>query len=177
MSMRSILAVLGAAALATAIQMATPASASVIYDFSGNFLGSNSAPPDATFEITSPTVITSTETFSSTASSLSCTGVFVTCTGVTFTPNSGSQDVIQINYNDFGTLESVFYYFQDGAFNTDGTYSQDAGIFYDNATLTVSGITAAPEPATWAMMLLGSGFLGLVAYRRSRKRPVAFTAV
>ena len=34
---------------------------------------------------------------------------------------------------------------------------------------TVNGISAVPEPSTWAMMLIGFAGVGFMAYRRSRK--------
>ena len=45
-------------------------------------------------------------------------------------------------------------------FFTDGINSEKDGLF--------GSIVAAPEPSTWAMMLLGFGGLGLLAARRRR---------
>lgn len=154
--------------LTTAL-MATPAAASAVYDFSGNFLNSNFAAPDASFEVVSPTVISSTETFSAAASSLVCGDAFVTCTGVTFTPGLDGHDAIQINYDDSGNAQSVFYYFLDGSFAADGVYSQNAGDFYSNGTLTVSDISPTPLPATFGLMLLGVGALGFLGWCRGRQ--------
>jgi hypothetical protein len=43
----------------------------------------------------------------------------------------------------------------------------------ENALLTTAGVVAAvPEPATWLMMLLGSGLIGS-AMRIGRRRPIA----
>ena len=36
-------------------------------------------------------------------------------------------------------------------------------------SLTTNAIAAVPEPSTWAMMILGFGGVGYMAYRRSRK--------
>lgn len=42
--------------------------------------------------------------------------------------------------------------------------------FFGNGTLTISEATAAvPEPATWAMMLLGFGAMGVTMRRRRRQ--------
>jgi PEP-CTERM motif len=44
-------------------------------------------------------------------------------------------------------------------------------IFADNSgalTLTVTGVSAAPEPSTWAMMLLGFAGLSFAGYRRTK---------
>ena len=42
----------------------------------------------------------------------------------------------------------------------------------DNALLAVSGVvTAVPEPATWAMMLLGFGAIGAAMRFRRDRRP------
>ena len=48
-------------------------------------------------------------------------------------------------------------------FFTDGINSEKDGLF--------GSIVAAPEPSTWAMMLLGFGGLGLLAARRRRASP------
>jgi hypothetical protein len=59
------------------------------------------------------------------------------------------------------------------AFATNGTYN-GGGNFHNSENPgfegTVTAVTAAvPEPSTWAMMLLGFGGVGFMAYRRSRK--------
>jgi hypothetical protein len=36
----------------------------------------------------------------------------------------------------------------------------------DNASASAGGITAVPEPSTWAMMILGFFGIGYMAYRR-----------
>jgi hypothetical protein len=49
------------------------------------------------------------------------------------------------------------------------------GLFNDPKVVDVVSIAAVPELATWAMMLIGFGGLGLVAYRRSRKPAAALS--
>ena len=56
------------------------------------------------------------------------------------------------------------FYFSPHALETPGVYTATGGAF--EGILTVSS-TAVPEPATWAMMLLGFAGLGLVGYRRT----------
>jgi hypothetical protein len=45
----------------------------------------------------------------------------------------------------------------------------------DNLTLAQAGISAVPEPATWAMMILGFFGVGYMTYRR-RKQSTALGA-
>ena len=62
---------------------------------------------------------------------------------------------------------SSFYFFPDGALGSNGVYPTSFGLF--RATLTVSGTptsSAAPEPASWAMMIAGFGLLGAAMRRR-----------
>lgn len=64
-----------------------------------------------------------------------------------------------------------YYYFDVGAFGAPGSY--DAMVFGEQqgAHLDVSRVSdAVPEPATWAMMLLGFGLIG-GAMRSARRRP------
>jgi PEP-CTERM motif len=56
-----------------------------------------------------------------------------------------------------GTLGTTASYDVNTPFN--GTYS----------ILTVSGVSAVPEPSTWAMMILGFAGVGFMAYRRKDK--------
>jgi len=66
------------------------------------------------------------------------------------------------------SVNSPFSYsFQSGDFNN--------GIFvFDGEQLNLSSTTvtlaaAAPEPSTWAMMILGFAGVGFLAYRRKNK--------
>jgi hypothetical protein len=75
-------------------------------------------------------------------------------------------DEFIVNYANIGAAN----YFTDLAFQTNGVYLDKANA--RNGTLTVSGsptVVAAgvPEPATWAMMILGMGAIGF-AMRRQR---------
>jgi hypothetical protein len=55
-------------------------------------------------------------------------------------------------------------------------YGED-GISIDGGTVTITRTTAAaPEPSTWALMLLGFATLGYAAHRRRTAKPV-FTVV
>ena len=68
----------------------------------------------------------------------------------------------------FGTTQ-LFRLFADGALTTVGTYASLAGT---PATLTVTAAAAAvPEPAAWAMLILGTGATG--ASLRTRRRTSA----
>jgi hypothetical protein len=51
-----------------------------------------------------------------------------------------------------------------------GTFSLTDGGFVPNYTLTITN-AAVPEPATWAMMLLGFGAIGLSMRGRLRAQP------
>jgi hypothetical protein len=46
---------------------------------------------------------------------------------------------------------------------------------FANINVTM-GISAVPEPSTWAMMILGFAGVGFMAYRRSRKSTMALSA-
>lgn len=53
--------------------------------------------------------------------------------------------------------------FEAGAFAKEGTYNGS----FSRAVLTVSRVAAVPEPATWAMMILGFGAVGYAMRRRT----------
>lgn len=46
------------------------------------------------------------------------------------------------------------------------TYSVDGAFYRAN----IEAVSAVPEPATWAMMILGFAAIGFTAYRRGKKR-------
>ena len=163
----------GGLAAATLLASAASASAAVVYDFSetGGDFGS------ASFTYSTGALITSDQT----VMPQTCTiANGYTCSSVTFdvSPNGegGTDDLVRFNYiSSDGGSGTIFFFFQQGAFGAFGAYS-DVGFPVGTpgagngapATLTVSDSAAAvPEPATWAMMLLGFGGLG-TALRRGR---------
>jgi PEP-CTERM motif-containing protein len=60
-----------------------------------------------------------------------------------------------------------------GAASLVGPYGQDVNLAGLAFLPAGGGGGAAPEPATWVMMVAGFGGLGFVAYRRSRKPAIA----
>ena len=176
MSFSMFRATAGAALLAASAVLASaaPASALAIYQFSGNFQEGNFVPPNASFTLT-PIPFTGTdETFSASQVNLNCGDAFVTCNSVTFSTDfAPGSDAIEINFTAGNTDETTFYYFSPKAFGVDGVYNQDAGAFFNNATLTVSGV---PEPASWAMMISGFGLAGAALRRTRNERRIAVAA-
>ncbi|KQS01976.1 hypothetical protein ASG11_14275 [Sphingomonas sp. Leaf357] len=88
---------------------------------------------------------------------------------------SGSVVTIEFGANGLtGTENSATYIFRTNAtaYNNQGTF----GII-DGSTLqglTFQPIAAVPEPATWAMMLVGFGGIGLGMRRRKPRTSVSF---
>lgn len=83
------------------------------------------------------------------------------------------DQVTVIASGSLGGSTSVYRYFADGAFTVSGSATAP-GTF--PATLTVAPATPAgvPEPATWAMLILGLGATG--ATLRGRRRGVPAVA-
>jgi PEP-CTERM motif len=77
------------------------------------------------------------------------------------------------DYADFGGLSSAIQINGGtGIFNFDATPASDYQLVLSDASgnnALVSGVSAIPEPSTWAMMLLGFAGLGFMAYRRKPK--------
>jgi hypothetical protein len=48
-----------------------------------------------------------------------------------------------------------------------------SGFYGDNSGSFTVNISAVPEPSTWAMMSVGFASIGLMAYRRTRRRGLA----
>ena len=68
-----------------------------------------------------------------------------------------------------GELYAFFNFASDTAFNRVQLIQNGGGGFeFDNLTVGTQVISAAPEPATWAMLLLGFGLIGAAL----RTRPV-----
>jgi len=95
-----------------------------------------------------------------------------------FNVSVGAQGVTLL-----GTLTSETSY-SEYAFNFVGTGSDTLTLsaqqeyccwIADNFSITGTPVSAVPEPSTWAMLLLGFGGIGFVAYRRKSK-PVLMAA-
>jgi hypothetical protein len=101
--------------------------------------------------------------------------------------NSGGATLSNYTYNGFfqggfidfsvpislaaGSNSFTFAYTAPGPANGGGQPLSDEGFTIDNVSL-VAG--AVPEPATWAMMILGFGVIGGAMRRRRQKVQVAF---
>ena len=80
-----------------------------------------------------------------------------------FTPSSSDDNnSIFFSFDTYLNTESAF---RAAFVQSLGTTSGNASVLSVDASL-VSGV---PEPGTWAMMLLGFGGLGFLAYRKTRK--------
>jgi len=77
-------------------------------------------------------------------------------------PSSGGQTAVVGSFTPFGDFEEAGAYFVEVA-GTSGLGSLKLAVDGNVTTL------AAPEPSTWAMMLLGFAGLGFMGWRGSRK--------
>ena len=81
-------------------------------------------------------------------------------------------DTLFFSSNNFSASSAFF--FSDGAFKGLGTYNSLISAPGVRGTLTVSNVTGAvPEPATWAMMIVGFGMAG-AAMRRHKRQMVVY---
>jgi hypothetical protein len=53
------------------------------------------------------------------------------------------------------------------------SFTSNGGEVHNYRYLGAVPTTTAPEPSTWAMMLVGFAGLGFLGFRRSRKHPIA----
>lgn len=173
-----------------ALGISTAADAAVTYTFNGSYTtdrNSNNDPiasQTATFTFTVPTFLSGYNDV--TPSSCQTNDVRFVC-GLTqrleaYPTGFGSAvggDYVGLNLAnaDGSGLGTGFYFFRSGALSAAGTYSNEGypnpGGGYGNAgaaTLLVSEFGAVPEPATWAMMIVGFGMIGFAMRRRSNVR-------
>ncbi len=176
-------------ALFSALVFANPARAAVTYEFNALSGGYNNY---GTFTVTLPGVPTSTNGiigYEIPASQLTTcqagssgfgsipAGAYP-CAFQSFRNNdsrsSGSGDPYDIIvfgvdfFNQPDVHGGLFYYFNSGAFETAGHHATVLLGAQQAGTLNVY-FSAVPEPATWALIILGFGAIGY-AMRRQRSR-------
>jgi hypothetical protein len=158
---------------AMALAMAGSATAAITYKFKAT---SSYGSAYGSFELTTANFLTGSNIFAP-ASLTNCS--------VTFSPgsqNCGSQLLDTTFYAPspfyttvgFGTDDqsTTYYYFDQGSFSTLGTHESRIFGAEQFATLTVSDFVqtpSVPEPATWAMMIIGFGLVGAGMRRRVTK--------
>jgi hypothetical protein len=54
--------------------------------------------------------------------------------------------------------------------------SNDPGVQFDFSPGLLEGVSAVPEPSTWAMMILGFAGIGFMGFRRTRKSALSIAA-
>lgn len=87
--------------------------------------------------------------------------------GPTFLSGTG------VNFNA-GAFQNIKFYAPSA---NPGTYViQGNGTILANVNATSSAVAAVPEPATWAMMILGMGAIGFAMRRGIRRSDEKFTA-
>jgi hypothetical protein len=159
-------------ALTGALACGSSSQAAVHYAF--EFTSAYAPGTPISFEYTAPGFIDVNQSFAAAAVDACASYPGTTCGVMEFFPDSGSLissgddlfDAIGFNFLQGGGGAGSYHYFADGAFGQAGVHvvANDDG----RARLTVT--TSVPEPATWAMMLLG--FSGLGAALRVRRRGV-----
>ena len=126
-------------------------------------------------------------------------------TGASATVTDGAQTATGFGYYDIGTdsfstgnvrlAAGTYYLVLQDAVTSEGNpvywdVNDGVSTAYENTIGNVNGVlgpgsnsdpfqvigTAAPEPSTWAMLLLGFAGLGFAGYRRTTKQPASVSA-
>lgn len=152
-------------AVAATLVVATPAAATVRYDFFTSTSGSRFSLTRADF-VRGPLFVDVADL----DSCLVLSPGPVPCLGAEFTPADPSgADRLGLAYRPEGTLGGeTFFYFPLGAFTRAGVYRDTGGFFEAELRVTDFKDGAVPEPASWALMITGFGLAG-GTLRRSRR--------
>ncbi len=83
-------------------------------------------------------------------------------------PTAVPCEVLTVTSNDLAAFDAIGY-------NLDIDVLRNPGYTFNTAQVFgLAGLAAVPEPATWAMMLVGFGFAGAAARRRRTRVNVSF---
>ena len=160
-----------------------PAQAAVRYDFralSSFPAGPNDDQITGGFSYTAPSFITTTvNVAAANLSNCSVTGSVsgaIPCGATSFQTSPGAIfDLVAFGVAfPASPLSSVNYLFAPGAFAAAGTYQTIQFGANQAGTLTVTnlGVSAVPEPASWAMLIAGFGLVGGALRSRNGRRRV-----
>ena len=134
-------------------------------DASGQFITTGGTSPFMVTDVTGTvagSTITSGSGYGEADNLLYNTGFYVDRAGIAFEATSG------IDYNIFLNSPSVGYSLCTSVVEPSCTGGEANAAPVATFTVTTAGVSAAPEPATWALMLLGIGGLG-IALRQARR--------
>ncbi len=158
------------ALLALALAAASPAAASVTYDFESYLPYSTTVV--TSFSVTVNDFLTADHSAFTPGELDSCSSTAGACGNQYFDRQAPGNDIFHTGHDtviseagQFG----VFHFLEYGAFTTVGTHfasNPDIGV---TGKLVVSqSVDPVPEPGEWAMMAAGLGAVGLTARRRRR---------
>ena len=83
-------------------------------------------------------------------------------------PTAARCEVLTVTANDLAVLDAIGY-------NLNFNLLENPGFTFNTAQVFgLGGLAAVPEPATWAMMMIGFGFAGATARRRRAKVQVTY---
>jgi hypothetical protein len=83
-------------------------------------------------------------------------------------PTAAPCEVLTVTANDLAAFDAIGYNFDFDLLRNPGYTFNTAQVF------GLSGLAAVPEPATWAMMLIGFGFAGSAVRRRRSSVKVTY---
>lgn len=178
---------LAAATIALLTTVASAPASAAVFDFSFDTVETLFGGPDQTIRGTFTTSDTPVDRFGFTG--LAITGISGTINGTTISglsDNFGTPfyyittgptflDGSGVRFNA-GAATNIAFFHQDGAaadryrVNGNGTISA-----FGPATSRPAAVAAVPEPATWAMMLLGFGMMSASMRYRRRSTAAAYT--
>ena len=164
---KPIVATLPAIETACDLSLPTPDASDCAGYFSGNLI--NNSPTDITNQVDAIASLDGDFTFNGDFNSL-ISGTLENGDELHFGQTLFGQTIIGAHFgNVSGTAGdvSVFWLFDFGAAGVDFITLDDT-MGFSNAALYTTGAPGVPEPATWAMMLLGFGAAGFAIRRRRR---------
>src|SRR4051812_15176886 len=153
-------------AAAAALSIAAPANAVIVNNFNISGTGTGTMSLDLTGGVYSLSAFN--YLLHGTTYNTSNSGVFLlSATSLLVGANAtGGPDIVASNNDDFWFFIDPTLGSQTASMMQYGFVGNTQGLINGTAVLTVAAAGGVPEPATWAMMLLGFAGIGLATRRR-----------